>query len=349
MLILKKLVLGFILIVAAASVLLMSDTQSRKRRQLNIAGQVATSGTTNVASERVWKVTLLALSNVPAIEESQQGILDGLRSSKLVEGRNYTLQIRNAQGDAATLSTMVDVSLTEKSDLFIVISTLALQATLKKVKETPVVFAQVTDPIKAGAGKSFTDHLPNVTGSTPVSDHDKMIKVLKRIIPDAKRIGTLFNPSEDNSVIQKDGLIESAAKLGIEVVTVAANQSGEIPDAAISLCAANLDALCQISDNLTSSGFIAIANAANKGRIPLFAYQTAQVEQGASVAVARDFQEAGKVAGNLAARIIRGEKAGAIPFQAVTQTKLVLNQKAASQQGVYFDPSLLQEADKVFK
>jgi ABC-type uncharacterized transport system substrate-binding protein len=297
--------------------------------------------------QKKWNVHVIELNDVPAIEESQQGVMAGLAESGLVPGQDFEAKVLNAQGDLPTLSSMVDSALGDRSDMLIVISTVALQAAIKKVQTIPIVFAQVTDPIKAGAGRSLTDHLPNVTGSTPLSDHNQMIKVIQTCLPSAKRIGTLFNPSEDNSVIQKDGLIAAARSVGIEVDAVGINQSGDMPNAASALSGRGIDAICQISDNLTSAGFPSIVKAARQAKLPLFCYQTPQAKDGALVAVARDFLDAGKVAGKLAARVMRGEKPADLPFELVRRTSLVLNQQEAQTIGLTLPESLVREADAI--
>ncbi|HVY71550.1 MAG TPA: ABC transporter substrate-binding protein, partial [Verrucomicrobiae bacterium] len=296
---------------------------------------------------KMWKVHLLELNDVPAVEDSRRGVLAGLAEAGLVEGRDYQIKLMNAQGDVPTLGVMVDSALSEQSDMLVAISTLSLQTALKKVRDRPLIFAQVTDPVKAGAGKSATDHLPNVTGSTPVSDHEKMIKVIRECLPGVKKIGTLFNPSEDNSLIQKDGLIEAATRAGIQVEALAVNQSAEMPNAGIALCGKGIDALCQISDNLTSSGFPTLVKAARTARLPLFCYQTPQAEAGGTIAVARDFLDAGRVAGGLAARVMRGENPGSIPFAMVARTQLILNTREANTLQLRLPDSLLRQADGV--
>jgi ABC-type uncharacterized transport system substrate-binding protein len=297
------------------------------------------------APTKMWKLSFIELNDVPAIEESAQGILAGLKDAGLVEGASYQVKRQKAQGDAATLATMVDAALTENVDMIVPISTLSLQTTLKKVKNRPIVFAQVTDPIKAGAGKSFTDHLPHVTGSSPQSDHTRMIALLRQCLPNAKKIATLFNPSEDNSVIQRDGLAEAAKAVGIEVQSIAVNSPAEIPNAAVALTSNHPDAICQISDNLTAAGFPGIVNAARKAKLPLFCYQSAQAESGAPVAVARDFFDAGRAAGTMAAKIIRGENPAKMPFEMVTHTRLVLNPEAAKAINFVIPTEVLQKAD----
>ena len=299
------------------------------------------------ALSKKWKITLLELNDVPAIEESRKGFLAGLEEAGLVRGRDYEVKILNAQGDLPTLNTMVDTALGDGADLIAPISTAALQATMRKVRDRPIIFAQVTDPVRAGAGRSPTDHLANVTGSTPLSDHEKIIEIIRRCLPRARRIGTLFNPSEDNSVIQKDGLIAAGKKAGIAVEVSGINKPTEIADAAAGLCSQQLDAVCQISDNMTSAGFPSIVNAARQARIPLFCYQTPQAEAGATVAVARDFLDAGKVAGGLAARVMRGEDPAKLPFELVSRTRLVLNLQAAKALGLALPADLAAQADIV--
>ncbi|GEM_PF-493253 len=347
----RRLALGLSLITFACSVLLVSDLRSRRPVQARTLADRSSSQAVpaNPGAEiplaKIWKLHLIALNDVPAIEESREGVLAGLDEAGLIRQRDYQIKLLNAQGDMPTLSALIDSALGDQTDMLIVISTVALQTALKKVRDRPLVFAQVTDPIKAGAGRTLEDHLPNVTGSTPLSDHDQMIRVIRQCLPAVKKIGTLYNPSEDNSVIQQDGLIASAKQAGIEVESLAVNQSAEIPNSAVALCSSGIDAICQISDNLTSSAFPSIVSAARKAHLPVFCYQTAQAQAGGVVAVARDFLDAGKVAGKLAAQIIRGANPAKLPFALVAQSRLVINRKEAEALGLHIPEALARQAD----
>ena len=131
----------------------------------------------------------------------------------------------------------------------------------------------------------------------------------------------------------------------MEVESLAVNQSAEIPNSAVALCSAGIDAICQISDNLTSAGFPTIVTAARKAHLPVFCYQTAQAQAGAMVAVARDFLDAGKVAGNLAAQIMRGANPAKLPFALVAQSRLIINRKEARALGQNIPETLTRQAD----
>jgi ABC-type uncharacterized transport system substrate-binding protein len=294
-----------------------------------------------------WKVHLIELNNIVDVEETEQGVMEGLGQANLAAGRDYEITISNAQGDMATVNGLVDSALSQGADLLITLSTPTLQAALQRAQRVPIVFTYVANGILAGAGRSDEDHLPNVTGISIVGAFGDMISLLRQCLPSARRIGTLFVPAEVNMVFNKDQLVEAAGKSGIEVVPVAVSTSSEISDAALALMSRNIDALCQIPGNLTAGAFGGIAQAARKAKLPVFAFQKVQAREGAAITLARDYHDAGRGAAFLAARIMRGEKPASIPLQSLSKTKLIINLEAARASGLSVPPSLLSKADEV--
>jgi ABC-type uncharacterized transport system substrate-binding protein len=199
----------------------------------------------------------------------------------------------------------------------------------------------------AGAGRSDADHLPNVTGATLITPFDQGIALFKQILPRARRCGTIFTPAEVNSAYYFKQLTESAGKAGIEVEGVAASNSSDVADAALALMTKKIDAVCQLSDNLTATTFTSIARAAERARLPILSFNSAQARQGASVALAVDFHEGGRQSALLAARIMRGENPASIPFTPANRTKLLINQVAARANGMVIPPAVLRRADEV--
>jgi len=245
---------------------------------------------------------------------------------------------------------LIDDTLSSGTDMLIAITTPILQAALNKVKKIPIVFSSIADPVRAGAGKSFEDHLPHVTGISTMSDFDGMVAVVRECLPEVKRIGTLFVPAEINSVIYKDALAEAAQKVGLELVAVAVANSAEVVEGANSLCGKDIGAICQISDNTNNVGFTGIANAARKVKIPLFAFVSRHVVTGgAAVAVCRDYEQAGRDAAKIAVRIMKGEDPARIPFSVVQKTSIIINQANADLCGLVLPKTLLERANEVIK
>ena len=101
---------------------------------------------------RKWRIFLVRYSDASIAEEATKGVQDALSDAKLVEGRDYTLQMKSAQGDIITLNTIFDAIKSEGPDLVITFSTPTLQAALHKFDKTPIVFSVVADAVVAGAG-----------------------------------------------------------------------------------------------------------------------------------------------------------------------------------------------------
>jgi ABC-type uncharacterized transport system substrate-binding protein len=275
------------------------------------------------------RLALLQYVNSQDVEDSERGIRDGLRDAGFAEGRDFSWQVRNAQGDMPTLSTLVDAALSDGADLLFTLSTPTLQAAMQRARNVPVVFTFVADAIAAGAGKSASDHRANVTGVPTTSAYEELLDIVQECLPRARRLGTLFVPSEVNAVYNKDRLAEAAQRRGLQLVTVAANTSAEVADAALSLLARDLDAITQIGTNLTTVAFTTIARPAQRAGVPVFGFLSSDATHGAAVVVARDYYDAGHQAASMAARILRGANPATIPFAALQTTRVLINEEAA--------------------
>jgi len=298
---------------------------------------------------KTWRVQMINYNESPAAEEVIRGLEDGWKLAGLIPERNFTCKQRSAQGDMATLNSVFDAALSEGCDMFVVLSTPTLQTAVKKVKDVPVVFAFVANPMIAGAGKSYTDHLPNITGVSSLGAFAEMAALLQKHFPQYKRVGTLFCPAEINSVHNKDAFVREAALRGITVETVPVNTSSDLPEAASALCARRIDAITQIVDNLTASGFVAVGRAAQRARLPLFTFDSSTIKHGAAVAVSRDFHSGGAQAAEVSVRVMRGESPSSIPFSLINKTRVIVHLANAQELGMSVPASLIATADEVIR
>ena len=344
--IVRRLLLGIFLIAGISAGLLVSDWNQRQIKKAETPQTTVKKAEPGQPSKK-WKVYLIEYTNVLDVEDSEKGVLAGLTEAGLVKGRDYEIKIQNAQGDMVTVNGLIDAAISEGTDLLVTLSTPTLQAAIQKARNIPVVFTYIANAVVAGAGKSDDEHLPNVTGVYMEGAYDDMMTTLRECIPSVRVIGTLFVPSEVNTVLHKDRITIAAKKAGIDVVTVAANTSSEVSDAAMALCSKKIDALCQIPGNLTASSFPAIVRAANMAKLPVFAFQSTQAHTGAAVVLARDYYDGGREAGFIAARVMRGEDPATIPFMPYTKTKLIINMESARNVGIAIPPSLIQMAVEV--
>src|SRR5262249_52821820 len=160
--VIRRLLLGLLLITLTSGALLVSDLGNR--RSAKRAGAI-----------KRWKVALIQFNNAAEVEETENGIRTGLKESGLVEGNDYETTMLNAQGDMATVSSLVDAAITNGADMLITLSTPTLQAALKRSQGHPVVFSYVSSPVAAGAGKNDEDHAANVAGIYMSTKYDDVL------------------------------------------------------------------------------------------------------------------------------------------------------------------------------
>jgi len=294
-----------------------------------------------------WKIAIIVYNENPPTEETLSGMTEGWQHSALKEGVDYEFNIKSAQGDMSALGGMFDAAVTDGADIVVPLSTPTLQAALQRVRNIPIVFSLVANPIAAGAGKSYTDHMPNVTGVAVLGPYPEMIDLLEKYYPKIKHIGTLFCPAETNSVDLKDALDALCKKRGFTLDAVAANSSAEFADAALSLASRKIDAIVQVSDNLSSTGFTAITKAARQAKIPLFSLNSTTVPMGSAVSLGRDYHDAGITTVHLLERVMAGEPVSNIPFTLPPKSMLVVSPANAKAVGMEIPEGLLKQATKV--
>jgi ABC-type uncharacterized transport system substrate-binding protein len=298
-------------------------------------------------SGKKWKIALVVYNESPPAEETLAGMKDAWKHSPLVEGRDYEIKLRSAQGDIASVSGIIDAALTDGADIIVPLSTPPLQVAVQKVKNTPIVFSLVANPMIVGAGKSFTDHLPNVTGISVLAPVEAALDMVQKHFPGYKRLGSLYCPAEANSVDLKESLAAACKKRGLTLDVVAVNTSSELPDAALALASRPIDAILQLSDNLSSAGFSAIAKAARQAQKPLLSMNSTTVALGSAVSLGRDYHNGGEATTRLIERVIAGENPAQIPFELppkIIYSASVANARAV---GMTLPPALLKEVDKV--
>ena len=304
-------------------------------------------GRNTTRPSKTWKIGVVAYSESTLIEEVWGGLRAGMKETGLVDGRDYVLDSRNAQGDIATLNAIFDELDGNDSDLVVSMSTPGLQAALRKVDSKPLIFSVVLDPFKAGAGKSETDHRPNMTGTYLAFPYSEMIASLREIFPKVVKVGTLYTPGEVNSVEARERFERLLKQEGIELVSLPINGATEASDAAAALCQSGIDVFCQVSDNLSNSCFPAIARACEAAKMPLVSFATAQVTRGAVFAVGADYAENGRQAAILIAEVIRGADPTRIPFRPSSKVRRAVNLDVARRLGIVVPPGWLKKADVV--
>ena len=255
----------------------------------------------------------------------------------------------NAYGNIATAAQIAQKFVSNHADVIIAIATPSAQTAIRAARDThtPVVFATVTDPLKAQLISDLKHPGQNVTGTRNAPMVDKQIDLLRQTFPQLKSIGIILNYAEDNSVQLLQAINVYCKPLDIHVAAVAANTSAEVQTATKNLVG-KADVLFLLQDNTVAAALPAVLKVAIDNKIPVFASYIEAVKAGALFGLAYDEYGIGYQTGLIAARILSGTRPGDIAVEDPKKIILAINQHTARQLGVTFKPELLKKAQYVF-
>ena len=309
---------------------LLKGNGKKMRKVLSIGAAllIAAGGLTGCGSEGkdVKKVGISQLVEHPALDLAKEGFIEGLKEEGFEEGKNLKLDIQNAQGDVPTAQTIANKFVTDKDDLIFAIATPSAQAAKNATKDIPIVFTAVSDPEKADLVSSNENPGGNVTGTSDFQNIEKTLNVMNEVLPDAKKIGAIFNTSEINSKIQVENLKKAAAKRNMEVIALGVSSTNEISQA-VSTLDKKADVIFTPTDNLMAASMPLIVETAKKDNKAVIGSEEAHVQNGALAANSLSYKEIGKDAGKMAGRILKGEEAGKIPVKFTDKARIVMNEK----------------------
>jgi ABC-type uncharacterized transport system substrate-binding protein len=299
--------------------------------------------------KNLYTIGLFQVDDAPTLNSVRRGFLSALEKGGFLNGVNIRIIVRNGMGSIPEIQRIAQEYVRSRVDMIVPLSTPCLQAALHATTEIPIVFSSVANPFLAGAGVSVEDHLPNVTGVSSRGPIQQGLALIKEVIPGARRVGTLWTPSELNSNYYLDLAREAAKEMGLVIVAVPVHNKSEVLLAAQKLLNKKVDVIYQISDNTINASFEAVSRVADENAVPLFGGALFSVRQGACAAVGWDFLEMGYKAGEIAIRVKDGESPADIPIQNMSKIKIYLNLNAAERQGVVFPDVVLKRADEILK
>jgi ABC-type uncharacterized transport system substrate-binding protein len=298
------------------------------------------------AAHAIPVVAMIRAADWMGHEWSEDAIKFGLQEMDMEEGRDYQLRISSAQGDLATLPSLIDQARDQKVAVIIALQDPTLEVAVQRVKDIPVVFHLLSDPFAAGAGTTDSNHLANFTGVYAPGfgdpEQERRVDLVKRTLPKARTIGILFSPDESFSVALKDKMTTAAERAGFKVAIQGISNVGDAAQATQALLGQKVDAI-EIYGNTAHTAFESILKVAKDKKVPVFSSSPFEVMKGALAAIYPDFQEGGAVAGKMVGRILKGESPANIPFYRLQTSKITVNPNT----GVAVPSGVTSEANQV--
>ena len=275
-------------------------------------------------NKQVYKIGITQFMEHPSLNLTKEGFKAAFKEA----GIKADFDEKNANGEVTNANLIATNYKADKKDLVFGIATPSAQALVNNISDIPVLFSAVTDPASAKLLNS------NVTGtSDKLENVAAQLDLLLKIKPGVKKIGVLYNPSEQNSAVQVQEIQKIAKQKNIEVVLQGINNFGELAQATKNLLGST-DALYLPTDNLVVSGMNLIASEAVNARKPVVVSENSSVKEGALFTMGLDYYALGKRTGEMAIEILKGKPVSQIPFETSKQMKLYVNSKTAQALGL---------------
>ncbi|MGE5654187.1 MAG: ABC transporter substrate-binding protein [Bacillota bacterium] len=292
------------------------------------------------------KVGIVQFAEHPALDSVRKGFIDTLNEKGLTD--KVTIDYKNAQGEMTTAQSIAQKMVGDKDDLILAIATPAAQAVAKATTTIPTLITAVTDPVSAGLAKSMEQPGGNITGTTDMNPVAKQLELVKQLSPSAKKIGIPYNAGETNALVQVKIARQAASNLGLELVEVTVTNTNDVAQAVQSLVG-RVDALYIPSDNTVVSAFASVLKVAEKAKLPTICAGSDIVQQGGLATWGIDYYQLGRQTGEMAIRIINGQKPAVMPIESLKDVRLVINKAAAEKIGLTIPTPLLQQAEVISK
>jgi len=302
----------------------------------NSGSESKSSGNAGTGSKK-YRIGITQIVSHPALDSAREGFKAAFKEA----GINAEFDEKNANGETTNSNLIANNFVSSKEDLIFAIATNAAQSASQATNDIPVVFAAITDPQSAGILKN------NVTGVSDRMDVKQQLELLKKIAPNTKNVGVIYNSSEQNSKIQVEDLKKAAKELGLNIVEKSVVQANEIPQAVDNLVR-EADAIYLPTDNLVASVVSLITDKATAAKKIVFGAEAAHVKGGALITQGVSYYEIGKEAGKMAIEILKnGKKPSEIKFKTMPLSEIEVNEKTLAALGISLPEDVKSKAKMI--
>lgn len=298
------------------------------------------------SSSAVKNIGVVQIVQHDALDAANKGFVDALKEKGFEDGKNIKIEQQNAQGEQANAQTIAKQFVDAKKDLIFAIATPAVQAAYNSTKDIPIVFTAVTDPVKAEVAKDWKSSGTNVTGTSDKVPVEKQIDLLKKLLPNAKTVGVIYNTSETNSVVQVNELKAAAEKQGLAVKEIGVTNVNEI-NQNLTSALGQIDVLYTPTDNTVASGYALVGKLCIDKNIPIIGAEDAVVTKGGLASIGIEYYKLGKEAGFKAAEVLSGKKPSEVEITTLSDMTFTINTDVAKKLNVAIPADIEASCKKV--
>lgn len=270
------------------------------------------------------KVGIMQFMEHPSLNEIRDAFTTELAALGYDESK-IEITVQNGQGDFSNLNSIAQKFVGEDMDLIVAIATPSAQAAAAVTTSTPILFSAVTDPVAAGLVKDINAPGGNVTGTSDAIPVQSIFELAKRLTPDVKKFGFIYNSGEINSIsVIADAKAYCDAN-GLTYAEGTVTNSGEVQQTGLQLLS-ECDALFAPIDNTVASAMPNLAAIATEQKKAVYVAADSMVADGGLATVGINYTKLGKETAAMAKEILDGKSPSDMPVRVMTEFAEVINE-----------------------
>ena len=293
------------------------------------------------------KIGIAKIVQHAALDDVERGVMDAIKAAGIVA--DYDLQ--NANGDVNTANQIAVQFKDENVAVAVGIATPVAIALANTLKDIPVVFGTVTDPLKAGLVTTLEHGERNVTGMSDELPSVEHIKLFAKIAG-LKTLGYIYTSNEDNSLSGLELVKKGCEEAGLQLVTQSISTSSEVKQAAEAIVD-RVDGIYLTTDNTVFSALPSLVTVFNKAKKPIFSGDvTGAKDGGCFMASGFNYYKAGRATGEMVVQILNGAKPSELPVLFMTRPEdsdLLFDLDVAANCGITVPAEYLEKATFIIK
>jgi putative ABC transport system substrate-binding protein len=298
-------------------------------------------------SAKLWRIGYLGFGSASSQVDA---LRSGLRDLGYIEGKNIVIEFRWAERADQTFDLATQLVRMNVDVIFAPAST-QVEPARRATNTIPIVFAQHADPVGLGDVASLSRPGGNITGLSMLLTElsVKELEILRETLPNAVRIGVLWNPTTPSHPTAVKAVEAASEKLGVQLVLAPAGTVSEIQEAFSTMSRERVSGVLVLSSPLYTAQGALLAEFQMKHRLPEIFATRRNVDAGGLMSYGADIDDLYRRAAVYIDKILRGTKPADLPVEQASKYLVVINLKTAKALGLTIPPTVLARADEVIE
>ena len=299
-------------------------------------------------TKKISHIGFLATNN---LKNNLGALRQGLRELGYVEGKNFTIEYRSADGKFDQLPALAAELVRLKVDVIVTQGTPAAVAAQNATKTIPIIISGGTDPVATGLVPSLARPGGNITGVTIMNEElvGKRLELLKETSPKVSSLGVLWNSANPSGVVQFKQTQSAAQELGLPLQSLDVQTVSDLQGAFDAVTKSGVNGLVLLATVPITTHLKLVADLAVKNRLPSIYDRSDFVEAGGLMSYGPNLSDMPHRAANYVDKVLKGANPGDLPIERPKKFEFVINLKAAKQISLTIPQSVLYRADKVIR